>query len=239
MNLPEYIANTSKKKAVLLIDPDKTQKLETSLAVANRANIDLVLLGGSLVHRRSQPLVAQIKGLTDIPVMLFPGNGLQLADNADGILLLSLISGRNPEYLIGQHVNAAYFIKESGLQVVPTSYLLIESGKPTSVSYISNTQPLPRNKPELVGATAIAGEQLGHKLCYLEAGSGALQHIPAEVIAFTKSQISIPLWVGGGVRTEKTALELCKAGADGIVIGSAAEKNSGNIRLIADAIHSA
>lgn len=237
MILTDFIANTTKKKAILLIDPDKPRRLTENIAAANRGNIDLILVGGSLVHQRTQPVIHKIKDQTDIPVMLFPGNGLQLAANADGILLLSLISGRNPEYLIGQHVNAAFFIKESGMQVIPTSYLLVESGKATSVSYVSNTQPLPRNKPELIAATAIAGQQLGHKLCYLEAGSGALQHVPTEAVEFTKSQITIPLWVGGGVRTEKAATELCLAGADGIVIGSAAEKNSAIIRIIADAVH--
>jgi len=156
---------------------------------------------------------------------LFPGSLLQLSDKADGILLLSLISGRNPDYLIGNHVLAANFLKKSGLEIIPTGYILIDGKSVSSVEYISNTRPIPVEKPDIVVATALAGEMLGHKLIYLEAGSGADRRISEQVVAEVKKNIGIPLMVGGGIRNPEDVLNLYRAGADIIVIGTAAEED--------------
>jgi phosphoglycerol geranylgeranyltransferase len=219
------------KMVVLLIDPDNhdSESLANLMNIANLAGIDFLLIGGSITSTTIQDKIEIIKQLSALSVFLFPGNLLQLCNKADGILFLSLISGRNPEFLIGNHVIAAPFLKESGIEIIPTGYILINTHNHTSVEYMSNTQPIPANKPEIAVATAIAGEMLGQKLIYLEGGSGAEQPVNSRLISEVKKNISIPLIVGGGIRTAIQASEIFKAGADIIVIGSVAEESPDTI----------
>lgn len=231
-----------KKKLAVLIDPDKCdlQKLPDFIEASTQAKVDLFFIGGSLLlTNHFHQCIEILKNQDKIPVVIFPGNHLQINNKADGILLLSLISGRNPEFLIGQHVLAAPKLKESNLEILPTGYLLVSDNATSAVAYVSNTQPIPSSKTEIAVCTAMAGEQLGLKLIYLEAGSGAEKPVPEEMITMVKSNISIPLIVGGGIRTTEAAIASCKAGADIIVIGNAFEKDFSNLKEIAQAIHSA
>ena len=189
-----------------------------------------------MVHQRLEDCVSTLKKQSNIPVILFPGSPAQVTPLADGILLLSLISGRNADLLIGQHVQAAATLKTSGLQILPTGYVLIDGGAPTTVSYISNTLPIPANKPEIAAVTALAGEQLGLKLIYLEAGSGAENPVPQEMIKAVSKQIDVPLIVGGGIRNGEAAYQACQAGADIIVIGTAFEQQPELLPEIASAV---
>lgn len=215
------------KQVVLLIDPDKytNDSLEKVIDTANQAGVSFFLIGGSLISTSINEKIAILKAFSRKPVFLFPGNLMQLSDNADGILFLSLISGRNAEYLIGNHVHAAPYLKKTNLEIIPTGYLLIDSGQKTSVEYISNTTPIPANKPDIASATALAGEMLGMKLIYLEGGSGAKNTVNHDLIADVKQNISVPLIVGGGINSSKKASDIFNAGADLIVIGNAAEEN--------------
>jgi putative glycerol-1-phosphate prenyltransferase len=178
-----------------------------------------------------------IKESCDIPMILFPGNSFQLSYKADGILFLSLISGRNAELLIGKHVITAPYLKVSPLEILPTGYMLIDGGVPTTVSYMSNTLPIPANKDDVALCTALAGEMLGLKIMYMDAGSGAKKPISASMIEAVSSTINIPLIVGGGIRTPEKALETAKAGADIIVVGNAIEKNPNLIIEMSEAVH--
>jgi phosphoglycerol geranylgeranyltransferase len=220
-------SNKKKTKVAVLIDPDKQdfKSVGKTIEICNHCEVDLIMIGGSLVSENPEVFIIKIKKHTQLPVILFPGSLMQISGKADAILLLSLISGRNPEYLIGNHVIAAQYIKKSKLEVIPTGYILIESGNTTSVQYISNTLPIPRNKPGIAVATAIAGEMLGLKAIYLEAGSGATNSVPAEIISAVKKNISIPLIVGGGIRTSTQIDNIKNAGADIIVIGNSLENN--------------
>jgi putative glycerol-1-phosphate prenyltransferase len=216
-----------KKMVALLIDPDNHDKksLENVVNIANRAGVDFFLVGGSMTTKSINDTIASIKQGSSLPVFLFPGNLLQLSDLADGILLLSLISGRNPEFLIGNHVVAASFLRNSGMEIISTGYVLIETGNRTSVEFMSNTRPIPSNKPDIAVATCMAGEMLGQKLIYLEGGSGTQQTVNSTLIAEVKKHISVPLIVGGGIRTVTQAREIFHAGADIIIIGTVAEEN--------------
>jgi putative glycerol-1-phosphate prenyltransferase len=219
---------TKKEKLfALLIDPDQhtNESLINLINHANHAKVDLLLIGGSLLNNDIDVTLDTIKKLTDIPALLFPGSLLQITNKADGILLLSLISGRNPDLLIGNHVIAAAHIKRSNLEVMPTGYILIDGGKPTSVEYMSNTKPIPGNKIDIAVATAMAGEMLGLKYIYLEAGSGANNSVNVQMIKGVKNNISIPLIVGGGIKTESQVKEVVSSGADIIVVGNAVENN--------------
>lgn len=234
----KFSSNT--KQIALLIDPDKITEsgLLEVITTSMEAQVDLFLVGSSLLMRNSvERTIDLIKKNCSIPVYLFPGNVLQICKNADGILLLSLISGRNPELLIGQHVIAAPSLKEANLDILSTGYILIESGKQTSVEYMSNTRPIPSNKTDIAVCTALAGEQLGLQSIYLEAGSGACNPVPEEMIAEIRKTIKIPIWVGGGIRTPEDATKACKAGADIIVVGTAFENNKSLINPICKAIH--
>lgn len=229
------------KLFAVLIDPDKTadDSLDKLLELAMSASTDLFLVGGSLlVHNRLDACIRRIKETCNIPVALFPGSSLQLSDRADGILLLSLISGRNPELLIGQHVIAAPFLKQSGLEIIPTAYILIDGGVPTSVSYMSNTTPIPANKEDIALCTAVAGEMLGLKLTYLDAGSGARIPVSERMIHAVSSAIGTPLIVGGGIRTPEKAYADARAGADVIVVGNALESTPALLLEVAAAVHS-
>jgi len=229
----------SGKKLALLIDPDKTNiNLAGIIAQeAQKAGVDFILIGGSLLSESIDAIALAIKENTNLPLILFPGSYMQITPNVDGILLLSLISGRNSEFLIGNHVAAAQFLKRSKLEILPTGYILIDGGKPTSVEYISNTKPIPNDKTDIVVATAIAGEMLGLKLIYLEAGSGALIPVSEKTISCVKENISIPLIVGGGISSPEMAYKACVAGADIVVIGSAFENNFSQMKLFANAVH--
>jgi phosphoglycerol geranylgeranyltransferase len=221
-----------KKMLALLIDPDETgiDRIPGLIGQANDSGISLVLVGGSLVNKPVDQLVAAIKDHSFAPVLLFPGNPGQLSDKADGLLLLSLISGRNPEFLIGNHVIAAQFIKNSSLEVIPVGYMLVENGSISSVEYMSNTKPLPRDKPGIAVSTALAGEMLGLKLIYMEGGSGARDIIPPGTISEVKKNISIPLIVGGGIKSAEDLRKVFDAGADIAVVGNAAERDAGILK---------
>ncbi|MEY3874466.1 MAG: hypothetical protein RL363_1187 [Bacteroidota bacterium] len=231
----------SNKAFAVLIDPDKINDtlLLKTIDIALEAKVDFFFVGGSLVVTNTlDHIVAIIKKHCTIPVILFPGSPDQITPKADALLYLSLISGRNPELLIGQHVISAPFVKQSGLEIIPVGYMLINGGTPTTVSYISNTNPIPANKNDIATCTAMAGEMLGLKLIYMDAGSGAQHAIPAEMIQQVAKNIQIPLVVGGGITTPEKALENCVAGADIIVVGNAIEKDPALIKDIANAIHS-
>ena len=223
----DILNNKKTRKIAILIDPDKQQaaSVQKTIASCEQCHVDLILVGGSLDAGNSDELIKSIKVQTPIPIVLFPGSLLQLSDKADGIFLLSLISGRNPEYLIGNHVQAAPMLKKSKIEVISVGYILIESGRSTSVQYMSNTMPIPADKPDIAVATAIAGEMLGLKAIYLEAGSGAQFHVPEKVISAVKEQINIPLIVGGGIRTKDQLDSIFNAGADLVVIGNSLENN--------------
>jgi putative glycerol-1-phosphate prenyltransferase len=234
-------SKTQKKKSfAVLVDPDKTSlsKADDLIDRCTSAGVDLIFVGGSLVvSNHLEDLVQHIKKECDIPVLLFPGSPSQVTPYADALLYLSLISGRNPELLIGQHVISAPAVKKSGLEVIPTGYMLIDGGAPTTVSYISNTFPIPSDKHEIALCTAWAGELLGMKLIYMDAGSGALHSIPEAMVAAVAQRIEIPLIVGGGIRSGDKAYNICHAGADIIVVGNAIEKESSLIVEISDAVH--
>lgn len=210
----------------ILVDPDKHNPASLALIgkLAGVNSVDFILVGGSLVSGSVEETVLALKNSTDLPVLLFPGNVLQISPAADGILLLSLISGRNAEFLIGNHVIAAPVLKKTRLEIIPTGYILIENGRTSSVEYMSNTKPIPADKIDLAVATAIAGEMLGYKLIYLEAGSGAKMSVNTKMVAEVRSNIRIPLVVGGGINTPDQIRDTYKAGADIIVVGSAIEK---------------
>jgi len=227
----EQLKDRSRKRIALLIDPDAydNESLEKLIGLVNLYPPDLLLVGGSLLFNPIDITITALKLGTSLPVFIFPGNAFQLSDRADGILFLSLISGRNPEFLIGNHVLAAPHLSRSGIEVIPTGYMLIENGQSTSVEYMSHTTPIPGNKPDIAVATAMAGEMLGLKSLYLEAGSGAAHPVPPEMISAIRKRISLPLIVGGGIRTTETAAELYHAGADMIVVGNVLEKDPGLI----------
>jgi len=203
-----------------------------------RKKLALLIAGGSLLSRGSlQRCVEIIKKTTDIPLVLFPGSTDQIDPNADGILFLSLISGRNPDNLIGKHVISAPLLKKTSLEIIPTGYILIDGGTSTSASYMSNTVPIPYTKKDIAVCTAMAGEMLGLKLIYLDTGSGALNHVSANMIKEVKKNIGIPLIIGGGIKTPEDAYDICTAGADMIVIGTVAEQSPELISEIVSAVN--
>jgi phosphoglycerol geranylgeranyltransferase len=228
------------KKFVVLIDPDKMRlgKIQNVLDTAIDAGVDYFFIGGSLVVNDMLDFVLQsMKEKCSIPMILFPGNSFQLSYKADALLFLSLISGRNAELLIGKHVITAPFLKMSPLEIISTGYILIDGGIMTSVQYMSNTSPIPANKPDIAMCTAMAGEMLGLKQIYMDAGSGALNPIHTDMIEAVSSTISIPLIIGGGISTPEKAANNARAGADVIVVGNAIEKDPTIIRDLAQAVH--
>jgi putative glycerol-1-phosphate prenyltransferase len=215
------------KSIALLLDPDKAKddSLRNILKIADDCQADFILAGGSLTSAGIGNLIDRTRELSSIPIVLFPGNLLQLTTKADRIMLLSLISGRNPELLIGNHVIAAPHLKDVRDKLVPVGYILVSCGPRTSVEYISQTEAIPSDKTEIAVATALAGEMLGLKMIYLEAGSGAANHVPLEMIRSVHDNISIPLAVGGGIRTAGEVKDIFAAGADLIILGNGCEKN--------------
>jgi len=240
MTILSSIQDFRKKKIAQLIDPDKLveSKLRIQIQNAKKAKVDFIFLGGSLISNNGITLSMNIiKELTNIPVIIFPGNVTHLHDDANAVLFLSLISGRNPDLLIGNHIHVATTLKRKGIETIPTGYMLIESGKITSAQYMSNTLPIPYKKPDIAIATAVAGELLGLKAIYMDAGSGADKSISKSMIQQVKSNIDIPLIIGGGIRNVETAVNIAKAGADIIVVGNAAEENPEIIIEISEQIH--
>ena len=230
-----------KKSFAVLIDPDKVndQKMDHLIELAVNAKVDYFLVGGSLViSNYLDDCIRFIKKNCSIPVILFPGSPAQVSKYADALLYLSLISGRNPELLIGQHVVSAPVVKKSGLEIISTGYMVIDGGAPTTVSYISNATPLPADKNEIAMCTAMAGEMLGMKLIYMDAGSGAKVPITESMIEKVSQSISAPLIIGGGITETEKAYLNCKAGADVIVVGNAIEKDEALIKEMASAVHS-
>jgi phosphoglycerol geranylgeranyltransferase len=215
------------KSIALLLDPDKARgdSLKTILEIAVRSKTDYILAGGSLTFNSVDNLIESIKELCSIPVVLFPGNLLQLSFKSDAILLLSLISGRNPELLIGNHVIAAPYLKNIREKLISVGYILISCGSKTAVEYISQTEAIPSDKTEIAVATAIAGEMLGLGMIYLEAGSGAVNPVPSGIVRAVSENISIPLAVGGGIKNRNQVKEIFAAGANLIILGNGCEKN--------------
>lgn len=228
------------KSFAVLIDPDKVtpEKMDELTSLAVEAQVDYLFLGGSLViSNHLDDVVQQVKRNCDIPVVLFPGSPSQVSRYADALLYLSVISGRNPELLIGQHVISAPAVKKSGLEIISTGYMVIDGGAPTTVSYISNTFPIPADKNEIAMCTAMAGEMLGMKLIYMDAGSGARRPITESMIEKVSKVIDVPMVVGGGITDPEKAYLNCKAGADVIVVGNAIEKDASLIKEMSAAIH--
>ncbi|HLO69922.1 MAG TPA: geranylgeranylglyceryl/heptaprenylglyceryl phosphate synthase [Flavipsychrobacter sp.] len=222
----------------VLIDPDKVAPADMiHLAkLCNDAAVDYVLMGGSLVVADNlEACIQRFKAESDIPVILFPGSPAQVTPYADALLYLSLISGRNPELLIGQHVVSAPVVKASGLEVISTGYMVIDGGTPTTVSYMSHAAPIPANKPDIALCTAWAGELQGKHIIYMDAGSGAKNPISKEMIHTVSSRIEIPLFVGGGIHTPEKVYENCKAGANIVVVGNAIERDPLLIRELSQA----
>ncbi|MFM8912082.1 MAG: geranylgeranylglyceryl/heptaprenylglyceryl phosphate synthase, partial [Flammeovirgaceae bacterium] len=230
-----------KKSIAVLVDPDKVdspEQLNPLLRLANENCVDFFFVGGSLVTTTNLgEVVKYIKDNVSIPVVIFPGSSLQIDPSADALLFLSLISGRNADLLIGQHVIAAPILKNNKLEVMPTGYILINSGKTTSVAYISNTMPIPEDKFSLAACTALAGEMLGLRLIYLDAGSGAENEISAKMISTVRKTVGVPLIVGGGINTSHKAIAALEAGADVIVIGNALEKDPNLLTEISDKVY--
>ncbi len=232
---------TRRKSFALLIDPDKADTAQTAtlIELAVKAGVDYLFVGGSLVvSDHLDQLVQQIKASCSIPVVLFPGSPAHITPYADALLYLSLISGRNPELLIGQHVISAPAVRKSGLEIMPTGYMVIDGGAPTTVSYISNALPIPADKLEIALCTAMAGEMLGMKIIYMDAGSGARKAISTEMIERVSAAIEIPLIIGGGIRDPEKVYRNAKAGADLIVVGNAIEKDASLLAEMTAAIQS-
>jgi phosphoglycerol geranylgeranyltransferase len=218
----------NEKLLAILLDPDKIDlnNLEILIEKINQSPATHIFIGGSLVENNIlDELISKIKEDCDLPIILFPGNPSQISVQADAILFLTLISGRNPDFLIEHQVKAAPILKQTELEIISTGYILIESGTETAVERVSRTKPLDRNNHDLVLATAQAGEMLGHKLIYLEAGSGAKQAVPTEMIKKVAQNIKIPLIVGGGIVDLCGIQKAYDSGADLVVIGTAFEND--------------
>ncbi|HPB24377.1 MAG TPA: geranylgeranylglyceryl/heptaprenylglyceryl phosphate synthase [Bacteroidales bacterium] len=226
------------KQLSILIDPDNMPQAQVKniAEAAADAGIDYFFIGGSLITNDNlDKSIETLKRFSSIPVVIFPGNTMQINSRADALLFLSLISGRNAEMLIGKHVIAAPYIRNAKLEVISTGYMLIESGKPTSVAYMSNSLPIPRDKDDIAVCTAMAGEMLGLKMIYMDAGSGAKETISPAMIEKVKKNIAVPLIAGGGINSAEKAKSVFNSGADMIVVGNAVEKNLTLIRQLADA----
>ena len=226
---------------IVLIDPDKKndKNIDQLVEKAHQNGVDAIFVGGSIMmdglyHKR----VERIKSISEIPVILFPGGVNQINKHYDAMLFMSLLSGRNSHYLIGEQVIAAPIVKDYGIETIPTGYLLIDGGSPTSVEVVSGTKPLPSNRPDIIVSHALAAQFLGMELIYLEAGSGALNEVPGDVVKKVADEINIGLIVGGGIRTPEDANSIVNSGASFVVIGSAIEKSAELIEEFSSSIHS-
>lgn len=236
------LKQTGNKAFAVLVDPDSVslKKVDELAALCNDAQVDYLFIGGSLmVTNHLNSCIEQFKKSSTIPVVLFPGSPNQISKEADALLYLSMISSRNPELLIGAHVVSAPMVKESGLEILSTGYIVIDGGAPTTVSYMSNSAPVPRDKNDIAVCTAMAGEFQGKNIIYMDAGSGAKKPITEEMIHDVSRHISLPLVIGGGIITPEKAFNNCKAGAQVIVVGNAIEKDESLIKEISAAIHQA
>lgn len=241
LGLMEAAKAEERKLLAVLIDPDFGQDdalLERTVQNACMAQADLIFVGGSLLTSATfDGCVKRVKQLSDRPVVLFPGGPAQLSAHADALLFLSLISGRNPELLIGHQVTAAPSIRAMALEAIPTGYMLVDGGSATTVGYVSQTLPIPRDKPGIAAATAIAGELLGLRTIYLDSGSGALKTVAPAMIAAVRKSVDLPIIVGGGIRDVDTAQALCASGADVVVVGTAFEQDPEHIFAMSRAVH--
>lgn len=237
----EMLRREGKKALAVLVDPQSVsiERVEELLDRCLRYGVDYFFVGGSLVAPdRMRACVQALKGQEEIPVVLFPGSVLQVDEGADALLLLSVISGRNPDLLIGRHVEAAPMLERMALEIIPTGYVLIDGGGTSSVMYLSNTVPLPRDKAELAAYTALAGQMLGLKLIYLEAGSGSAASVPEDVVRQVRRKTVLPLIVGGGIRTASQALRIARAGADIVVVGNLLEREPEAVDALVEVLHS-
>ncbi len=220
-----------RKMIAVLLDPDQCRGrvLASTVAALKSNSPDFIFVGGSHTINSIDSLIEVLKEEIKADIVLFPGNASQFSTRANALLYLSLLSGRNAEFLIGQHLESSIAIKKSNIEVIPTGYLLIEGGKTSSVEYISNTRPIPREKKEIALSTAVAGELLGMRLIYLEAGSGANYPVPAEMIKYVSAGLSLPLIVGGGIKTSEQLKSAFEAGADVAVVGNIFETDQSKI----------
>jgi len=245
MKIYNYLLNTIQTKGavyLVLLDPDKLtlSKIAPFIRHCEKSGVDGFLIGGSLMMSGDlEAFIENVKVETSLPLIIFPGSINQISPSADAILFLSVISGRNPEHLIGKHVSASPLIKRAQIEPISTGYILVESGVTTTAVYMSGSLPVPRNKPEIAAATALAGEYLGMKLIYLEAGSGAQDSVPDEMIKVVSQECSVPVIVGGGLRTPQSARKKVESGASIIVTGNffEDENNWDMIKDFANAIH--
>lgn len=233
-------AEAGKPGLAVLIDPDKAldRDLPALVRLAEQSGVDYFFVGGSLLTQtRFEEVMQALKSLTNKPVIIFPGSSLQISSDADAILLLSLVSGRNPDLLIGQHVVAAPYLKQAGIEIWPTGYMLVDGGRATTASYVSNTQPIPADKPEIAMVTAMAAEMLGMRIIYCDAGSGAQQPVPPAVIEAVSNAVQCPVIVGGGIRSYEAASDALDAGADVIVVGNILEQSPETLFELSEAVH--
>lgn len=226
-NLIQNRIKKHQKSLLLLIDPDKfnAQRIQQIGNMIKGRSVPFIVVGGSMISSPISPVVKAIKEVLQLPIVLYPGSPTHLTEGADGLFLLSMISGRNPDLLIGHHVTAAPLLKQMNIEIISTGYMLIDGGCTTSVEYISQTRPIPANKSDIAVATAMAGEMLGLKMIYMDAGSGAKNPIPTEMIANVRENISLPMLIGGGIKTAQQLKAAYSAGADMVIIGNALEKN--------------
>ncbi len=243
-NVLNYLLSVKKKKGagyIVLIDPDKNSEndLEEKISKINNSGVDAIFVGGSLILDNNwEKRVELIKSISKVPVIFFPGGISQLNKHYDAMLFMSILSGRNSHYLIGEQVIAAPIVKDLGIEVIPTGYLLVDGGNNSSVQFMSGSNPIPIEKPDILIAHALAAQYLGKKLVYLESGSGAKNSIPNNLLKAVTKYIDVPIIVGGGIKTPKSANEKVVAGASFVVIGSILEGNNTNIiNEFADAIH--
>ncbi|MBC8214764.1 MAG: geranylgeranylglyceryl/heptaprenylglyceryl phosphate synthase [Candidatus Marinimicrobia bacterium] len=237
MKIFEQLKKVREKRgtcAIALIDPDvkNDHNLSETVKLITDSDYDAIFVGGSLImDNLFEDRMGIIRNNSDLPIIIFPGSSNQLSSKADAVLFLSLLSGRNPQYLIGEHVQSAPKIYNLKIEPIPTGYILVDGNVPSSVAVMSNTNPLPMSKPEIILAHALAGEYLGMKQIFIEAGSGAKNHASKNLIELLSSKLSIPLVVGGGIRTPESAMKLAKAGAGCIVTGNIIEED-GSPRLL-------
>ncbi len=224
----------------VLLDPDRPvdNQFINRVRDAENAGVDLFLVGGSLMaNDYMDETIKAIRDISNIPVLLFPGSSIQITPSADALLFLSLISGRNPDLLIGQHVMAAPYVKKSGLEVIPTGYMLIDGGPATTAHYVSQSLPIPHNKPNIAATTAMAGEMLGLQVIYLDAGSGAHKPVSAEMIQSVRASVDVPIIVGGGMVSQEDLQNASRAGADVVVVGNALENGDAHVASLSAALN--
>jgi len=227
---------------LVLLDPDHATPAENArlAELAQDAGADIMLVGGSLtLSGRAEETIAAVKSAVSLPVVIFPGNAGFVAEGADAVLFLSLVSGRNPQFLIGEHVLAAPAVRRMGLETLPTAYMLVDGGATTSVEFMSGTRPLPRDKPDIAMAHALAGQYLGMRLVFMDAGSGAREHVPEAMVRAVADYVDLPVMVGGGIRSPESARSLVESGASLVVTGDIVERtgDSGLLKEIAEAVH--